>query len=238
MNNNQMKSVDILDVDLNCVFLHYTNEKNLPSIFKEGLKPKIGENSKGVEKTKKVFFTIGDKSALIIMDVWLKWLISRPKNKYIYRLGAYLMTKKYFPKFIYNIIFNVYYNSEKKFYTACDDLKKILDDSVYLVLDLEENVDFDYNDIDEVKEQNFPRKFLKNIYQYNSDVNNNKMEFWNMHTYTNKLIEIEKISILKYNNNYKAQNIIKYLIDNNFEFVKENCKLLLKYYNYIYKDII
>lgn len=95
-----------------------------------------------------------------------------------------------------------------------------------MVLKLEENIDFDYNDTDEVKAQSFPRKFLKNIYKYGSDVNNKKMESWNMHTYTDKLIETEKIFLLKHNDVYIAQDILKYLIDNNYEFVKNNCKLL------------
>lgn len=228
------KSIDITAINLETIFLHYTNVKNIDNIFEKGLEPKIGENSKGIEKTKKVFFTIGEKNAIIIMDVWLKWLMSRPKNKYIYWLGAYFMRQPYFPKVIYDVIFSVYHSSDKKFIKACNTLKDILEHSCYLVLDLEENKDFDYHDIDEVKSQNFPQKFLKGIYKYGSDLNNIEMEPWNMHTYTNKVIEKQKIHLLKYQEEYTADKILKYLIDKNMEFVKSNCELLYRYYQYIY----
>lgn len=233
MNNNSLINID--EINTENIFLHYTNKNNINNIFNNGLEPRVGENSKGIEQTKKVFFTIGVKNALIIMDVWLKWLMSRPKNDYIYRMGAYFMKQPYFPKFIYDIIFKIYYNSNKKFIDACNTLKKILDNSCYLVLELEENVDYDFEDIDEVKNQAFPKKFLKHIYKYNSDLDNNKMEYWNMHTYSNKVIEPYKIKLLQYKNDISAEKILKYLIDKNFNYVKENCELLYKYYNYIYE---
>ena len=225
-----MKQVDINNIDLSTVFLHYTNKDNIESISKNGLKPFIGENSKGIEQTKKVFFTIGDKNALIIMDAWIKWLISRPKNKYIYRLGAYFMTKWYFPKFIYDIIFRVWHKSEKKLNNAFKELNTILDNSVYLVLDLEENIDFSYDDIDEVKDNRFPKKVLKTIYVYNSDINNHKMEYWNMHTYSNKVIDKRKISLLTMNNENSVNKILSYFIENNLDYVKDNLDLLYKFY--------
>ena len=51
--NKNIKIKDIKEINLNKVFLHYTNEKNLESISKEGLKPQIGMNSKGAEISKK-----------------------------------------------------------------------------------------------------------------------------------------------------------------------------------------
>lgn len=227
---------DISKVNLENIFLHYTSKDNIDNIFKNGLEPRIGENSKGIEKTKKVFFTIGEKNALIIMDVWLQWLISRPKNKYIYRLGAYFMRQFYFPKFIYDVIFKFYYKSNKKFVSSCLILKKILDNSCYLILDLKENVDYDFNDVDEVKKQPFPKKYLKNIYKYDSDLNSSKMEYWNMHTYSDKVIEPSKIKLLQYQNDISAEKNLRYLIESNFYYVKENCDLLYKYYVYIYKE--
>ena len=228
--------INLNEIDLKNVFLHYTDKNNIVSIFKNGLEPRIGENSKGLEISKKIFFTIGDKNALIIMDVWLKWLMSKPKNKYIYRLGAYFMKQPYFPKFIYDIIFHFYHHSSQKFLNACYTLKKILENSCYLVLNLQENVDFDFEDIDEVKNQPFPKRFLKGVYKYNSNLNNNKMEYWNMHTYSNKVIVPQKIKVLLFQNEISAEKIVKYLIENNFEYVKKNCELLYEFYNYIYKS--
>lgn len=39
-----------------------------------------------------------------------------------------------------------------------------------------------------------------------------KMEYWNMHVYSNKLIEFEKISLLKDKNEYSASKILANLI--------------------------
>ena len=188
-------SIDISDIDGDTSFLHYTNSSNLKEIFEKGLEPRIGKNSVVIEKSKKVFFTVGFKNTLIIMDVWLMWLLSRPKNQFIYKLGAYFLTKSYFPKFIYDIIFSFWHKSEKKLEKALKELDKILLSSVFLVLDLEDKIDFDYEDYDEVKVQNFPKRMLKSIYKYGSDLDNPKMESWNMHTYSNKVIEKEKITV-------------------------------------------
>lgn len=70
--NNQIQIKDINNIDLDSVFLHYTNVCNLENILNKGLEPRIGINSKGIEKSEKVFFSVGDKGALVIMDVWLK----------------------------------------------------------------------------------------------------------------------------------------------------------------------
>ncbi len=71
MNNDVLLNInthDISSIDLDNVFLHYTNIQNLNSIIDNGLVPKIGINAKVIEKSKKIFFSIGDKGALVIMD--------------------------------------------------------------------------------------------------------------------------------------------------------------------------
>ena len=69
------KSIDITLLDCNEAFLHYTNKNNLDSIFKGGLIPAIGNNSKNIELNKKIFFTKGFDNTLILIDSWIKWLI-------------------------------------------------------------------------------------------------------------------------------------------------------------------
>ena len=46
--------IDKKDIDKN--FFHFTNQKNLKTISKEGLIPAIGHHAKYIEKTIKVFF--------------------------------------------------------------------------------------------------------------------------------------------------------------------------------------
>lgn len=227
--HNQIQIKDINNIDLDSVFLHYTNVCNLENILNTGLEPRIGINSKGIEKSEKVFFSVGDKGALVIMDVWLRWLIIKPKSNFIYWIGAYLLNIPLCPKFLHNIIIFVNKKNKNKYSWAYKKLKNILDNSVYLVLDLKENVDFSFNDIDEVKTKKFSKKYLENIYQYESNLHDNKMEYWNMHTYSNKVIETSKISLLKSGDSFSANDIIKTLANKNKDFIKDNCKLLNDY---------
>ena len=227
---------DIREIDRNKMFLHYTSLDNLSSIAKKGLEPNIGINAKVIEKTKKIFFSIGDKGALVIMDSWIKWLVAKPKSNFIYYIGAYLLKLQFFPKFIHKIIIICNQKNKNKYKWAYKTLNKILNNSIYLLLDLEENIDFSFNDIDEVKGiSNIPKSYIANLYAYDSDVNDKKIEYWNMHTFSDKVVEKDKISILKYKSNYKADKILNCLIEDNMSYVKENCKLLYNYYNFIYK---
>ena len=215
-------------------FLHYTSMDNLQSISLNGLQPKIGKNSKVIEKSKKVFFTEGAKGALVIMDVWLKWLVAKPICNFIYYIGAFLLKVPIFPKIIHKTIIRINQN-KKKYEWSYRKLKTILDDSVYLVMNLEENIDFNYNDVDEVKKfYHCPKWFTEKLYSNDSNVLDEKMEYWNMHTISNKIIEPSKLKVLKINGNIKASEILKYLIENNLRFVKDNFSLLYEYYNYIY----
>ena len=171
------------------------------------------------------------------MDSWIKWLIAKPKSNFIYWIGAYLLKVKYFPKIIHKAIISFNTKSKNKEKWSYTKLKQILDNSIYLLLDLKETVDFSFDDLDEVKAySNYPKSYIKSLYAYDSDVKDIKMEYWNMHTFSNKIIKPNKISLLNYNTDYSASNILKYLIEKNSSFVKEHCENLYKYYNFIYKE--
>lgn len=236
---NDIKTYDIKEIDLDKVFLHYTNYNNLSSIMKNGLIPMKGMNSKVIEKSKKIFFSVGSRGALVIMDSWIKWLIIKPRSNFIYYTGAYLLGLNWFPKIIHEIIISSNKKSKNKSIWSYKKMKNILDNSVYLVLDLEEGIDFSYSDVDEVKAfSNYPTSYIKSLYAYDSQVEKKQMEYWNMHTLTDKEIDVSKISLLKYKDKYKASDIVKYLILENIDFVRKNCEYLYKYYNYIYeKDL-
>lgn len=55
-----------------------------------------------------------------------------------------------------------------------------------------------------------------------------------MHTFSNKIIAPQKISLLTLENKYRASEIVKYLIEKNIDFVNKNCDYLYKYYRYTY----
>ena len=229
----KIRQIDISEINSTNAFFHYTDINNLDSIINNGLEPRVGKNSKGIEINDKVFFSVGIQGVLVLMDAWIKWLMLRPQSDFIYHCGAYFLTQKYFPKIIYDVIFSTWIKSKKRNKRACKKLKRILDNSVFLILDLEENIDFSYNDIDEVKTQKFPRKQLEYIYTYGDDLTNNKIEYWNMHTYVNKIIDKNKISLLKMNDIFCASKILSYMMDNNKEYIQNNCPFLSKYYDYV-----
>lgn len=66
-NNFNYNTIDIRELNKDA-FFHYTNIDNLKNIFEKGLEPNIGDNSMGIEKTKKIFFTYGMTNSLILME--------------------------------------------------------------------------------------------------------------------------------------------------------------------------
>ena len=231
---NDFKIKDISQIEIDNTFFHYTAKENLNNIIKNGLEPRIGKNSLYVEKSKKVFFAKGEKGVLTLMDVWLKWLNSKcGMSNQIYFIGTFYMRMPLCIKLIPNYIVQKSLKNKKKHIKVFNELKLILDNSVFFILDLKENIDFSYNDIDEVK-NSYYESFLKLLYPSTSDLKNKKMEYWNMHTYSNKLIEFEKVSLLKDKNEYSASKILANLIKNNILYVKENLPFLYEYYIYFY----
>lgn len=231
---NDFKIKDISQIEIDNTFFHYTAKENLNNIIKNGLEPRIGKNSLYVEKSKKVFFAKGEKGVVTLMDVWLKWLNSKcGMSNQIYFIGTFYMRMPLCIKLIPNYIVQKSLKNKKKHIKVFNELKLILDNSVFLILDLKENIDFSYDDIDEVK-NSYYESFLKLLYPSTSDLKNKKMEYWNMHTYSNKLIEFEKVSLLKDKNEYSASKILANLIKNNILYVKENLPFLYEYYIYFY----
>ena len=232
--SNDFNIKDISKMNMNNTFFHYTDKNNLNTIRKNGLEPRIGKNSLYVEKSKKVFFSKGEKGVLTLMDVWLRWLTAKcGVNNLIYCLGTFYMRMPLCIKCIPNYVVRKSLKNTNKHVKVFNQLKKVLDNSVFLVLDLEENVDFSYNDIDEVKDTYY-ESFLKLLYPSASDIKNKKVEYWNMHTYSNKVIDSSKIYLLKDKDEYSASEILKQLIDDNILYVKQNLDFLYEYYNYFY----
>ncbi len=224
---------DISQIDLKQSFFHYTNKSNLDSILKNGLEPRIGENSLHVEKTPKVFFVEGEKGIVVIMDVWLRWLTSKSStNKFIYWLGTFYMKIPFCIKSIPNNIVRKNLKSQKKRNKVYEKMKYILENSIFLILDLEENIDFDYNDIDEVKDTYY-ESFLKLLYPNDSNIKDRRMEYWNMHAYSNRIVDPKKKSLLKESNNDNANDILVNIIERNLKYIQDNHEFLYEYYIYI-----
>ena len=177
---------------------------------------------------------MGELGALVIIDVWIKWLIGKPKNKYLYWLGVDLYRIPYFNIIVHRIASILFRKTERKKHWAFREMKTILENSMYLILALEENIDFSYDDIDESKKKfEGLGKYFGHIYAHDSDFENPKMEYWNMHTFSNKTIEISKIALLKTNESYSANDILICMINNNIKYVEDNCPFLKEYLKFI-----
>lgn len=225
-------SKDISELELDSSFFHYTNIVNLDTIMKNVLEPRIGKNSLYVEKTPKIFFSIGEKGIITIIDVWLRWLTSKSNiSKIKYWFGTLYMRNSLCIKSIPNNMVKKNLKNPKKRQLVYAKMKNILDNSVFLILDLVENVDFAYNDIDEVKSRYY-ESFLKLLYPKTSNFKDLTMEYWNMHTFSNKIVEPNKITLLKSKEIYKASLILMEIIENNIEYIKDNCEFLYEYYLY------
>lgn len=226
-----MKTVDFESLDQGNCFLHYTLKKNLQSIEKEGLLPKIGPNSRHIEKTEKIFFCVGTDGFLTIMDIWLKWLaVQTNVPKWFYKFGCWWLRSKYTPKVFSTIYIKIFQNMHLTKKRSRKVLKKILDESVILVLKLKEGRDFSFEDIDEAKNVYKVNSAIKYMYPDKERFSDDKLEYWNMHTFSGKSIPASKISLLKVNGYTKANDVLKYFIEQNPEKCKKEHPLLFKYY--------
>lgn len=234
---------DIQDIDFQFAYFHYTNNSNIKGIDRDGLIPKIGNSATGIELTEKVFFAIGVKGVFAIFDSWLRWLIAKrltdlPGEKAdipFYRLCTFLMRLPIF-RYLMSAIVNFAVWIEFKLPSfkikSFKIMKNILDNSSFLILDLKEEIDFSYKDIDEVKAQCFDRKLLHTVYARQNKMNSKKMDYWNMHTFSNITILPNKITLLKTNDSYCCTDILLWMVKNTKIDLKVFAPYLYDFLNY------
>lgn len=218
------------DIEKN--FFHFTDEKKLNSISKNGLIPYIGSHSKYIEKSKKVFFVEGLDNLLILFDCWINCWYYMPVIPFIYTLGSHFLRQKWFPQIIADGYFGVLKKSKIHRKRAFKIFNKILDNSILLQLDLEENIDFKYNDFDEIKLRGYKKRHLE-LMGYSkrySNLNNPNMDRWNMHTISGKGIESKKIKLCFLKNNTNGlRNIFYYSIAHTKLDLETTCPILYDY---------
>lgn len=124
------------------------------------------------------------------------------------------MQRKWFPKIVIDILWKNWINNEKRIKKACITLNDILNESIFLKLDLEKDIDYKDDDFDEVKLRNFRKNWLDYIYSYDAGLVSKRMDYWNMHTLTGKIINPSKISTVKLGDKIDANEVLKYIIRN------------------------
>lgn len=227
-----MKKYQISQEDMNTHFFHFTKYKNLKSIKQNGLVPKIGAHAKYIEKNDKVFFVEGLDNFIILFDCWINCYFYIPIIPFIYKLGAFFLRKKWFPMFIADGYFGILKKSKLQRKRAFKIFDRFLDNSVVLKLNLDENVDFSYEDTDEIKARGYKKRhlILMGYSEKYSSVENTNMDRWNMHTFAHHGINPEKIEFcVLENGKYKLRDIFYYCLENTKIDLKDVCPIVYDY---------
>ena len=173
---------------------------------------------------------------LILFDCWInvyKKVPLLPDLKITYGLGSKAMRSKYFPMFLVDFYFMIIKNSKRHKKYAYKIFDKLLDECVLLHLDIEENIDFSFSDIDQIKSRGYRKRHLIELgySEKYSDMNSNKMDNWKLHTLTNKGIDSSKLKLCTINNSVNIRNILNYILENTKLDLKEICPALYDYLN-------
>lgn len=246
MNEVKFETV-ILDDSLRDAFFHFTGSENLLSIDEKGLNPAIGKHANQIEESEKVFFSKGFEGVLQNCDVWLKWFMNKAygqSNQFHFYRGKKIeerreLLRKWDQEFRDRSYLHDYKKLEPFFEIIYQGMKK----QTYFILDLEENIDFKYDDVDEPKKRVNENKerdpigyiYAKEMYGNFSNFDSYVMDPWNMHTLKRKGVERNKIYqlvtkdgkddmvsiISEIYNNYKNPNTQYDMLDSYMNFVKK-----------------
>lgn len=226
-----MERYNLSEEDIKNNYFHFTRIKNLASIEEKGIIPKIGFHANALEDTKKVFFVEGLDNLLILFDCWINVCSKFPLIPGMFNLGAKVMQYDWFPECVINAYFS--YTEKSKFHklVAYKYFDRFLKRYTLLRLDLEENKDFRYDDVDQIKNKNYKREYLiRGGYSLKySDLETNKMDKWNLHTLTDHGVDIDKIKLCHINDTIKMDDILKYALDNTTLDLEDVCPVLLEY---------
>jgi len=171
-------------------YFHFTTTKALESIDEKGLLALIGDNSRGVEKTHKVFFSESLENAARCLDVWVRWRIvhfqkTNARQEYLNKALKDFVPQeelvvddkgeKHLSPADAKRYSDLYFDAELQFTKdigngrlitqdarayAYEDMFRDWQAKSYLALDLEEGLDFDKNGLDEALEEWTPPEII------------------------------------------------------------------------------
>ena len=217
--------------DINSNYFHFTRKRNLKSIDDKGLLPKLSFHAMSLEDTKKVFFVQGLDNLLILFDCWIHVCSKYPLIPGMFTLGTKIMRYRWFPKSIINAYFKyTEYNKLHKF-VAYKYFDSFLKNYVLLNLTIKEEVDFSFEDIDQIKAKGYPKEYLiKGGYSpIYTDLETIKMDKWNLHTFSNHGVDSSKLKLCYINKSCKMMDILDFAFNNTKLNIKEVCPDLWKY---------
>ncbi len=215
--NTNIENLDISEFSyeqLDSLFYHWS-PKEFFSVYNEtGMPASIGKNSDGIDSEVSIFFSKGTLGVLLLWDVWLKWRLNRMFNPQ-YRGNNLLEVrnnqKRYFSgniteeerrewvEWIRYFCNKEFMNDPKVLETLFKFEFNEMMSSDYFVLDLKENEEFRWDQIDSKKqsmllnEKKYNRISTIGRVQYGSysDYSTPVADKWNMQTIPGKNIIIE-----------------------------------------------
>ena len=199
-------------------------------------------NASKIEVTKKVFFSKGKIAVLELCDVWLKWMMNNAfgtKDLYGYYKDMSFDKRRKLMSFWNNeFLSKEYLKDEEKLNFVFEIVYAKMKNAVYLLLDLDDST-YSMSDMDEAKDKMLSKKenkidyyYMKEMYGDFSNVNNNKMERWNMHTLSNVGIPTYRICLIKASNG--SSDMLSIVMEIYEEKGKEyNWDILSKYISYV-----
>lgn len=226
-----MEKYELSINDINDNFFHFTKKSNLESIKSKGLLPKIGFHAKSLEETKKVFFVQGLNNLLFLFDCWINVCEKYPLIPGMFNIGSRIIKYKWFPKSIMNAYFKYTEFNKLHRFIAYKYFDKFLSNFILLNLDIKEEIDFSFDDIDQIKAKGYHKEILiKGGYrELYSDLESIKMDKWNLHTFSNKGVDSSKLKICYVDKSYKMLDILNYALNNTTLDIEQICPVLWKY---------
>lgn len=227
-----MKNYEISKNDMDKNYFHFTKRENLENIEKNGLLPSKGSHAKYIEQTEKVFFVSGLDNLLILFDCWINVYKKVPVVSFVHSVGNKCMKSNRFPKFLIDTYFKMTDKSvlhKRKAYKVFDD---ILKNGILFNLDLMEGEDFSFADFDEIKRYgNYKKRHLE-ILGYSkaySDLDSDKMDEWNMHTFKDRGVNAKKLKLCSINSKNSLADIFEFVVRNTKIDIKNICPILYDY---------
>lgn len=215
--NTNIENLDISEFSyeqLDSLFYHWS-PKEFFSVYNEtGMPASIGKNSDGIDSEVSIFFSKGTLGVLLLWDVWLKWRLNRMFNPQ-YRGNNLLEVRNNQNRYFSGNITEeerrewvewIRYFCNKEFMNDPKVLETLFKfefnemmSSDYFVLDLKENEEFRWYQIDSKKqsmllnEKKYNRISTIGRVQYGSysDYSTPVADKWNMQTIPGKNIIIE-----------------------------------------------
>ena len=147
------KNIEYLDInnmtleELNSKFFHFCSNNYSNAFDTVGIKPRIGKNSVGLDTEPSIFFSKGVEGILEVWDVWFKWKLNRLYNP-LHNQNA---KEEDIINWYYYYTNKEFYNNEEILSGTFDHMIEEMENSSYYLLDLIENEEFKYDQIDHKK---------------------------------------------------------------------------------------